>query len=102
MTTPDPVSALMALADDYACVSYAARSASAAKGSSARAALRAAIVEAVKVPQGWKLVPVEMTQEMNDAGRAALSNGSVPLAAVYRAVLAAAPPADAALKTRGE
>ncbi|MCT5895769.1 hypothetical protein LZM58_06730, partial [Pseudomonas aeruginosa] len=44
------------------------------------------------VPEGWKLVPVVPTQEMHDAGRAALADGAhVPMATVFRAMLAAAP-----------
>lgn len=50
------------------------------------------------VPEGWKLVPVEPTEEMSDAGW-----GHIDITAgqcqdgpkdVYRAMLAAAPPAD--------
>lgn len=42
-------------------------------------------------PEGWKLVPVVPTQEMHDAGRAALAPGNVPLAKVFRAMVDAAP-----------
>ncbi|KJU81030.1 hypothetical protein N619_01325 [Ectopseudomonas oleovorans] len=48
------------------------------------------------MPDGWKLVPVEMTQEQNDACLAVLVGGNEPLAKVYRAMLAAAPCAPAA------
>lgn len=59
------------------------------------------------VPDGWKLVPAVPTQEQNDAGRAVLVGGAVPMAKVYRAMLAAAPAApddktlDARLKAAG-
>ena len=58
--------------------------------------LNAAPVQQVSVPDGWRLVPVELTQDMHDAGRAALASGSVPMAKVYRAMLSAAPAAPAA------
>lgn len=45
---------------------------------------------------GWKLVPVDLTQEMNDAGRKLLAQGSVPLSKVFRAILDAAPIAQTA------
>ncbi len=46
------------------------------------------------VPDGWKLVPAWPTQEMSDAGRAAIANGPTPMTKVYRAILAAAPAAQ--------
>jgi hypothetical protein len=51
------------------------------------------------IPDGWQLVPKVATQEMSDAGRAAFAaGGSVPLAKVYRLMVAAAPTPNA----RGE
>lgn len=48
------------------------------------------------IPEGWALVPKVATQEMSDAGRAALAaGGSVPLAKVYRLMVAAAPTPNA-------
>lgn len=43
------------------------------------------------VPEGYALVPIIPTQEQNDAGRAVLVAGAVPLTKVYRAMLATAP-----------
>ena len=50
------------------------------------------------VPDGWKLVPAVPTQEQNDAGRAVLVGGAVPMAKVYRAMLSAAPAAPVAVQ----
>jgi hypothetical protein len=49
------------------------------------------------VPQGWKLVPVEPTQEMVNAGDLVnwLANGSSKPQSVYHAMLAASPAPDA-------
>ena len=52
---------------------------------------------AVVIPNGWKLVPDEPTQEMLDAPAAAIAGRALDtfyddqMAAVYRAMLAAAP-----------
>lgn len=46
---------------------------------------------APSVPDGWKLAPVWPTQEMSDAGSAAMAGGPTPMTKVYRAMLAAAP-----------
>ena len=52
--------------------------------------LRAAIVSAPRVPQGWKLVPVEPTRGMIDAANQ-LPENFPPMKRVYAAMLAAAP-----------
>lgn len=104
--THDPASALMALAEEYANelvaeVNEAACWESTASAAPARAALRAAIEEAVKVPQGWKLVPDSATQNMLNAANQGRKKGRSSSGDIYAAMLNAAPPADAALK-RGE
>ena len=51
----------------------------------------------VAVPEGWKLVPIQMTDEMRDAGNEiTLDRGK--LVASYKAMLAAAPAAPAQAK----
>lgn len=42
-----------------------------------------------EIPEGWKLVPVEITQEMVDANFEGVCTGGIQ--AGYRAMLAAAP-----------
>ncbi|MBV2205865.1 MAG: hypothetical protein KUL87_10620 [Pseudomonas sp.] len=56
----------------------------------------ALIAQTEQQPSGWKLVPVELTQEMSDAGRNLLAQGSVPMSKVFRAILDAAPIAQTA------
>ena len=51
--------------------------------------LRALLAESV--PAGWKLVPVDPTQEMRRAGRAALDPSVVSPSHVWRMMLLAAP-----------
>jgi hypothetical protein len=71
-------------------------------GWQARARLNASPVQQVSVPGGWKLVPVEATDAMVQAGTdeplAGESDEDAPddYRAVYRAMLAAAPAAPAA------
>jgi hypothetical protein len=55
----------------------------------------ASLGEAKAVAPGWQVVPKIPTQEVHDAGRAALSSGATPMEKVYRAMLAAAPIAPA-------
>jgi hypothetical protein len=59
----------------------------------ARAALQAAIEEAVKVPQGWKLVPDSATHNMLNAANQGRKKGRSSSGDIYRAMLDAAPPA---------
>jgi hypothetical protein len=57
--------------------------------------VRQAIAKAKQVPQGWRLVPVEPTQAMNDAGDA-VRHGRVGSFVIYGQMIAAAPsPKDA-------
>lgn len=48
----------------------------------------------MEMPEGWKLVPIEITDEMIDAGEKALAASGDPILAiinVYLALIAAAP-----------
>ena len=54
-----------------------------------------ALADAQPVPAGWKLVPVEPTQAMNNAGLSAVNQyGKRLVWETYKAMLAAAPQAE--------
>lgn len=57
------------------------------------AALRAPSATEAAVPEGWQLVPKNLTQEVWQAARDVMPNGHANIDEIYRAMLAAASPA---------